>query len=1240
MHQDGVNRRKIFIVLIVMLLSISLVRFFGPVDTCKADTPPTLYVGKGEAYTHIQDALDNVTADGFRIFVYNGTYLENLTITHSIDLFGEDRGITIIDGNGTDTVITVNADHVNISHFTITNGGQTSKDSLIQVNQESSIITDNIISEGYTGISLTNSGGHLIYDNIIQNNGGAGLRLTQSDNNINITYNTILANDNGIYFHASSGNKIYNNIIQYNTANGVFLNRTCDGNYVVNNNCSFNNHSGIYVNDYSDYSTILNNQIYLNNDSGIKAENCSRCVIASGNVIRKNTNYGVMIIGSNNMVQNNVITSNRQDGMYLSVDDNNTISSNIIAYNLFKGIRLDNSTNDYIYTNEIYANNQYGIYLDFYTLRNYIYNNYFHDNAMNAMDKSYHRNTWNTTKHAGTSIVGGSYLSGNYWDTFDETTEGAYDTNSDGIADADYTIYAQNKDHGALLDVISPTLGTPQVYPASQSLGGYTNISITATDNTKIHQVYLQLITPSGQTSNFSILQNKTGDTYFCRKQFATVGNYTLYITAKDPRNWVQSANRTFSIKPGVPPVIKDNSPSTGSPAAKFIFNATVTSSNANPSNLRVHVLWSHGAKGDNQTLNNTAGNYFVKTVTLDHSISNLTYSFYVTDQWGNAISTQPKKVKILDTIPPQIRIIRHGPSFEDTPNSYTFQVTVTDNSVVSNVAIQYWYTNLTKMTAQMDGTGQNYTYRKVIIAPENAQHVFCLIEATDIAGNTINTTRPYASPGGPYNGFVLQKITMDGTRSYDLDGIIESYHWDFGDGTTGNSSTPTHIYYANGTYTITLTVVDNDGNNGTNTTRIHIGEFSRHTVPVSQLDFINAQYQAGLTEPFYCYDVSGDGMVDTFVDPNERITAVPAGSLMVNNHVCFLLTLGPTRIPIFFWDTTTDSIVPVSHTAGAFLNTTIDDALERATIRVLVEKTGWIYLETTDVYPESPLTVLTGSRTISSNLIWRDNGTIYVLDDPGTEYFFRYDHIFPQLQGSFVPPDGGIINVESPTITITYNAPVMIVSALFDTIDIRNELTSSDDMTFTYTPPGYLENGTYNVVIDAQALAGNGFLSSTLTYFYFQYQRPPQQSFLEQNWMLLSFIGFVCAIGALLMFFKVKQVTVDAFIYIKNRKIIPFFKPVIVGPMSVQIDDQRLKRAEFYIDGNLKGETTTFPYRWQWNEKAFLKHTIETKVYDDDGNGVSSGAMEFYILNLSEAREGTTMTGELSSQLPSESGN
>ena len=59
--------------------------------------------------------------------MYNGTYYENLTINYRIDFFGEDRSITIINGNGTDTVITVNANNVNISHFTITNDGSTSE---------------------------------------------------------------------------------------------------------------------------------------------------------------------------------------------------------------------------------------------------------------------------------------------------------------------------------------------------------------------------------------------------------------------------------------------------------------------------------------------------------------------------------------------------------------------------------------------------------------------------------------------------------------------------------------------------------------------------------------------------------------------------------------------------------------------------------------------------------------------------------------------------------------------------------------------------------------------------------------------------------------------------------------------------------------------------------------------------------------------------------------------------------
>jgi len=67
-------------------------------------------------------------------------------------------------------------------------------------------------------------------------------------------------------------------------------------------------------------------------------------------------------------------------------------------------------------------------------------------------------------------------------------------------------------------------------------------------------------------------------------------------------------------------------------------------------------------------------------------------------------------------------------------------------------------------------------------------------------------------SAGEPYNGLVGQYITFDGSRSYDRDGSIVSWHWDFGDRTFGDASIMTHAYAAVGVYNVSLTVTDNNG--------------------------------------------------------------------------------------------------------------------------------------------------------------------------------------------------------------------------------------------------------------------------------------------------------------------------------------------------------------------------------------------------------------------------------------------
>jgi chitodextrinase len=71
----------------------------------------------------------------------------------------------------------------------------------------------------------------------------------------------------------------------------------------------------------------------------------------------------------------------------------------------------------------------------------------------------------------------------------------------------------------------------------------------------------------------------------------------------------------------------------------------------------------------------------------------------------------------------------------------------------------------------------------------------------------------PVADPNGPYNGIEGIAVAFDGSASFDPDGgDITQYDWDFGDGNTGIGVAPSHIYAADGSYPVTLTVVDDEG--------------------------------------------------------------------------------------------------------------------------------------------------------------------------------------------------------------------------------------------------------------------------------------------------------------------------------------------------------------------------------------------------------------------------------------------
>jgi len=60
---------------------------------------------------------------------------------------------------------------------------------------------------------------------------------------------------------------------------------------------------------------------------------------------------------------------------------------------------------------------------------------------------------------------------------------------------------------------------------------------------------------------------------------------------------------------------------------------------------------------------------------------------------------------------------------------------------------------------------------------------------------------------------YVIDGMTVTFTdTSYDPDGVIVGWLWDFGDGTDSTEQNPVHTYTVPGTYTVTLTVTDDDG--------------------------------------------------------------------------------------------------------------------------------------------------------------------------------------------------------------------------------------------------------------------------------------------------------------------------------------------------------------------------------------------------------------------------------------------
>jgi PKD repeat protein len=167
---------------------------------------------------------------------------------------------------------------------------------------------------------------------------------------------------------------------------------------------------------------------------------------------------------------------------------------------------------------------------------------------------------------------------------------------------------------------------------------------------------------------------------------------------------------------------------------------------------------------------------------------------------------------------------------------------------------------------------------------PENA--VVEMNETNNNASRSITSNMPPVAviSAAPTTQTVGNNVDFDGSGSYDTDGSIVSYAWDFGDGFTATGAVVKHSFAAPASYNVTLNVTDNVGLSSTAVVVINVvpgssGGGSPGGSTFSSGDFILPREGVGnkseppksvFVERLVTYEI-GDFLVtrDYFYDPN-----------------------------------------------------------------------------------------------------------------------------------------------------------------------------------------------------------------------------------------------------------------------------------------------------------------------------------------------------------------------------------